>query len=257
MVDLNVDSRVIRDIELVIFDKDGTLMELYYYWSQMVALRARLICEQCGLEQQQHEHDLMHVMGVDVQSRRLRPQGPVGLKKREIVLQAAVDYLTEIGIPGANGLCNDVFDEIDRRSLFLLDTLIKPIEGASSLLRILRDSNCKVAIATTDRGERARLAMDFLGFGDRVDLVVGVDGVSRPKPDPEMIHVILETLRIDRSNTATVGDALTDVKMGLNAGLKASIGVLTGFGRYEEFAALTPYIAHSVAGIKVMRKGDV
>ena len=48
MVDLLIESSVIRDVGLVIFDKDGTLIELYHYWSQMVALRARLICEAPG-----------------------------------------------------------------------------------------------------------------------------------------------------------------------------------------------------------------
>ena len=49
MIDLSVDSKVIHDVGLVIFDKDGTLIELYHYWSQMVALRARIICEALGL----------------------------------------------------------------------------------------------------------------------------------------------------------------------------------------------------------------
>jgi phosphoglycolate phosphatase-like HAD superfamily hydrolase len=46
MVALSVNSKIIQDVGLVIFDKDGTLIELYHYWSQMVALRARLICDQ-------------------------------------------------------------------------------------------------------------------------------------------------------------------------------------------------------------------
>ena len=49
MPHLSVGADIIRDIDLVIFDKDGTLIELYHYWSQMVALRARLICEALGL----------------------------------------------------------------------------------------------------------------------------------------------------------------------------------------------------------------
>jgi phosphoglycolate phosphatase-like HAD superfamily hydrolase len=50
MIDLSVNFNIIRDVGLVIFDKDGTLIELYHYWSQMVALRARLIGEALGLD---------------------------------------------------------------------------------------------------------------------------------------------------------------------------------------------------------------
>ena len=66
---------------LVIFDKDGTLIELYPYWSQMVALRARIICETLGLGTE-HEPGLRWALGVDEKAGRLRQDGPVGLKKR-------------------------------------------------------------------------------------------------------------------------------------------------------------------------------
>ena len=88
MIDLLIDSKVIHDVGLVIFDKDGTLIELYHYWSQMVVLRARLICEALGLGQE-HEAGLRWALGVDEKAGRLRPEGPVGLKKREVVIKAA------------------------------------------------------------------------------------------------------------------------------------------------------------------------
>jgi len=31
------------DTELVIFDKDGTLIDVHYYWGGMVELRAKLL----------------------------------------------------------------------------------------------------------------------------------------------------------------------------------------------------------------------
>ena len=48
-----------------------------------------------------------------------------------------------------------------------------------------------------------------------------------------------------------VGDALTDVQMGINAGLKASVGVLTGFASAEQLRILTPFIARDVSEICV------
>ena len=96
MIDLSVNSKVIHDVGLVIFDKDGTLIELYPYWSQMVALRARIIGEALGLGAE-HQAGLRWALGVDEKAGRLRPEGPVGLKKREIVLKAATDYLDGIG----------------------------------------------------------------------------------------------------------------------------------------------------------------
>jgi phosphoglycolate phosphatase-like HAD superfamily hydrolase len=67
-----------------------------------------------------------------------------------------------------------------------------------------------------------------------------------------MLHLILERLGVDRSRAVMVGDALNDVQMGLNAGLKAAIGVLTGFATADQLRELTPFVARDVSEIGVL-----
>jgi phosphoglycolate phosphatase len=250
MIDLSVNSKIIHDVGLVIFDKDGTLIELYPYWSQMVALRARIICEAFGLGTE-HQAGLRWALGVDEKAGRLRREGPVGLKKREIVLKAATDYLGGIGHRDTLRLCEQAFERADEISSGDLGRFIRPIQGAVSLMGTLRDRGCRVALATVDVGRRAALAMEFLGVIDMLDLIVGGEEVVHSKPDPEMIHIILDRLRIGRSQAIMVGDALSDVQMGINAGLKASIGVLTGFATAEQLRTLTSFIARDVSELAV------
>ena len=76
--------------------------------------------------------------------------------------------------------------------------------------------------------------------------------MTRSKPDPEMLHLVLERLGVDRSRAVMVGDALNDVQMGLNAGLKAAIGVLTGFATADQLRELTPFVARDVSEIAVL-----
>lgn len=255
MIDLSVNSSVINDVGLVIFDKDGTLIELYHYWSQMVALRARLICETLGLGKE-HEAGLRWALGVDESAGRLRREGPVGLKKREIVIKAATDYLDRIGRGDALPACGLAFERADEISSGDLSRFIRPIKGAVSLMAALRDRGCRVALATVDVSRRARLAMEFIGASDTLDLIVGGEAVARSKPDPEMIHIILDRLGIDRSQAVMVGDALNDVQMGANAGLKASIGVLTGFATAEQMRTLTPFVVRDVSELAVRSKSN-
>jgi len=250
VVDILIGEDVIRDVNLMIFDKDGTLMELYHYWSQMVAMRAKIITERLKLNDILLD-GLMYEMGVDTKVGCLRQGGPVGLKKREIVMQSAVDYLERNGYKDTYGLCYEVFAEVDKLSLTMFGKLLKPINGALPLLDVLHKKGCKVAIATTDRRERARLAMDFLGFGDKIDLIVGADDVKKPKPDPEIAHIILNNLKVDPLSAVIVGDAETDVLVGINAGLKASIGVLTGFASFDDFKKITSFVAEDVSRIGV------
>jgi phosphoglycolate phosphatase len=247
----SVDRSVIPDVDLVVFDKDGTLIELYHYWSQMVALRARLICEALGLDAQ-HEAGLRWALGVDEGMGRLRPEGPVGLKKREIVIQAAVDYLAGAGRRETKPACSAAFERADEESNRDLARFIRPTPGAEALVDALHSSGCRVAVATVDIRRRAQLAVDFLGFGDNIDLVVGADQVTRAKPAPDMLHLILKSLAIKASRAVMVGDALTDIQMGRNAGLKASIGVLSGFATAEQLRTLTPLVVRDVSEIKVL-----
>jgi phosphoglycolate phosphatase len=255
MIDLLIESSAIRNVGLVIFDKDGTLIELYPYWSQMVALRARLICEALGLGME-HESGLRWALGVDEKAGRLRPEGPVGLKKREIVIKAGTDFLDGIGQRDTLRLCEKAFERADEISIGKLDQFIRPIRGAVSLMGALRDHGCRVALATVDVSRRARLAMEFMGVSDTLDLIVGGEEVARSKPDPEMIQLILGRLGIAPSQTVMVGDALNDVQMGANAGLKASIGVLTGFATAEQMRTLTPFIVRDVGELAVRSKSD-
>ena len=250
MVALSINSKMIRDVSLVIFDKDGTLIELYHYWSQMVALRAQLICASLSLDAE-HETGLRWALGVDEKSRRLRAEGPVGLKKREIVIQSAVDYLTTVGLRETLSVCSMAFEAADEESSRNLGRFIRPIQGAEALVGALHANGCRIAVATVDLSKRARLALDFMGFGDQVDLVVGAEQVAHSKPAPDMIHLILKTLTSHPTQAVMVGDALTDIQMGLNAGLKASIGVLTGFATAEQMRAFTPFVARDISDLTV------
>lgn len=249
MVNIKVNNQMIEGIKLVIFDKDGTLMDLYHYWSQMVGLRAKFICQELKLDMT-HHNNLLYDMGVDSKVGKLRPEGPVGLKKREIVLQAAVDYLASVGYPETYDLCFEVFKEVDRLSSENLKQFIRPIDGVNDIVNTLSKNGCKIAIATTDVTKRAKLAMEFLGIADKIDFIAGADMVSNSKPDPEMVYVILNTLNIDRSNAVIVGDAITDVQLGINANLKASIGVLTGLSTANNLRKLTPHVIENIGGIK-------
>jgi HAD superfamily hydrolase (TIGR01549 family) len=250
MPHLAVGADLIPDIDLVVFDKDGTLIELYHYWSQMVFLRARFIREAVKIDPT-HEEGLRWALGVDERAGRLRPGGPVGLKTRAIVIKAAVDYLAGVGCADAQHLCTEAFERADEVSGRELQRFVRPIRGAMDLLGALNDAGFRVAVATVDVSRRARLALDFLGASELIDLVVGGEEVVRPKPDPEMLHIVLERLRIDPRRAVMVGDAVNDVRMGIGAGFRAAIGVLTGFAAADELRAHTPYVAADVGAISV------
>jgi len=250
MVELSDGNFTIKEIELVIFDKDGTMVDLYHYWSAMIEHRAALICKNLELNDADKQ-ELISRMGVDKKNGRLKPEGPVGLKKREIVMQAAVDYLNQKGIKETGNLCFDIFNQVDLMTAIDISPVVRPLEGLFELVHTLKNKGCKIAIATTDKTERADLAMRALKLGQSIDYIVGADMVARTKPDPESIEVILKKLQIENDSAVMIGDAFTDVQMGINARLKASIGVCSGLTQSSELRKITPYIISDISKINV------
>ncbi|NQT33356.1 MAG: HAD family hydrolase [Candidatus Omnitrophica bacterium] len=249
MVDVKINGETIKGIELFVFDKDGTLMDLYLYWRSMIALRAERLCLFYGLDIDEHKENLMDAMGIDVPGERLKPEGPVGLLPRAIVQKAAEDYLINCGCEDVSSVCFRVFEEVDDASVSLLDKFIQPLEGAVDLVRKIKENGCKVAIATTDRTERAKLAMKFLDMDEFVDIVIGADKVQNSKPSPEMLTSIGSALGTAPGESIMVGDAKTDVQMGINADFKASVGVCSGLASREVLSSLTPYVIEDVSEI--------
>lgn len=251
MVDLGIRNETIEDVDLVIFDKDGTLMDLYKYWSGMLTFRVDIAQKKLGFREV-HKKSIMYAMGVDTDNARLRSEGPVGLKKRGIVMQAMIDALENIGIRNTHDLCIEIFREADEMSFSHLSEIIKPVHGMHDLISRLHEKGCKVAVATTDRSVRAILAMKHLGISDKVNMVVGEDMVDKCKPAPDMVELIIKETAGRRENTVIVGDALTDVEMGFNAGLKASIGVCSGLTSRNDLLRKTKYVIEDVSEIKTL-----
>ncbi|MBN2735031.1 MAG: HAD family hydrolase [Methanomicrobiaceae archaeon] len=250
MVNLYISDQDIDNIHLAILDKDGTIMELHHYWVQMIKLRTDYIAEELSLNDKE-KAGLMFAMGADTSKNRLRPEGPVGLKPRGVVLQAAADYLKTTNHFETLSVCSDAFDHIDQISSEMFPRLIRPIPGAVELLHSLHERGCKIAIATTDRTERAQLAMEYLNCADIIDSIIGADIVKMPKPNPETILKIFNKTGCDKKRTIMVGDAITDVKMGVKAQCKASVGVLTGLTHADELMQITPYVIESISKIEI------
>ncbi|MBN1384695.1 MAG: HAD family hydrolase [Elusimicrobia bacterium] len=251
MVRVAVNSDTIDNIELFVFDKDGTLIDLYTYWCNMIGLRAQGICSFYKLDVSEHKEKLMFDMGVDIRKKILRPEGPVGILPRAVVQKAAENYLTKLGCQDVFNICFRIFKEVDETSLSLLDKFIKPLDGAVELLKRIRQKGGKIAIATTDKTERAELAIKFLNIGNLIDLVVGADKIEQSKPAPDMLKLVGKTLGIDAIYSIMVGDAKTDIQMGINADFKGSIAVCSGITKKEELASLTPYVVDDIREIKI------
>ncbi len=119
-------------------------------------------------------------------------------------------------------------------------------EGVLELLASLKQRDHFITVATgkSRRGlDDALQAVELKGLfhaSRTADQTAG-------KPDPQMLHELMEELKVPPERTLMIGDTTHDLLMAQNAGC-ASVGVSYGAHASASFAEFNPlYIAHSVA----------
>ena len=108
-----------------------------------------------------------------------------------------------------------------------LHSELQAFPGMLELLRGSTEEGRTLGIVSAKRHDIVQLALDALGFGDTLDIVVGSDEAPRGKPHPDQILLALERLGADPDQTAYVGDAPFDVAAAQAAGVHA-VGVTWG-----------------------------
>ena len=118
--------------------------------------------------------------------------------------------------------------------------------GVLPMLQRLRERGFKLAVATgkSRKGlDHALQAVELHGLFDSSRTADQTAG----KPDPLMLHELMEEFDLQPNQVLMVGDTTHDLQMALNAGCP-SVGVSYGAHEPAAFVALKPlHVAHAVA----------
>jgi HAD superfamily hydrolase (TIGR01509 family) len=88
------------------------------------------------------------------------------------------------------------------------------------VLDFLKEQGIKTGLVTNTPRALMNLTLAAVDLEDRFDVALAGDDVSAGKPDPMMINLCLTKLGVSKENAILVGDTLSDVKAGANAGVK-------------------------------------
>jgi len=217
-------------IDHVIFDKDGTLIDIHFYWVGMIQMRAETLSSKFVAKQQRVQaiNDLKSNMGIDLLRNKIKPDGPVGIEPRSKIIENAYFSLKEKYTPSiSRNNVSEVFQEVDELSIKYLDKIIKPLPGVKKTLEFLKLNNVLISIATTDLTERATIAMKFLNLDKYFDFIVGGDMVKKTKPSADLANLLVNKSNIPANKSLIIGDSEVDLKMAEAAKIKF-LGVATG-----------------------------
>ncbi len=115
--------------------------------------------------------------------------------------------------------------------------MTKPYDGVAEMLQAVAACGLKSAIVTNKYDGAAQiLKRRFFGS---VDVVVGAREGVRPKPATDGVYMALEELHADKSRAVYVGDGETDIATAKNCGMPV-VAVSWGFRDRTALAALNP-----------------
>lgn len=101
------------------------------------------------------------------------------------------------------------------------DAMTTGFPGVAEGMQRLHDAGIRLAVATSKYTQMALRGLQLFGLDALVETVVGMDHVSRHKPDPESCLLALARLGVAGGpNVAMIGDSTLDLEAGRRAGLR-------------------------------------
>ena len=229
-------------IDLVIFDKDGTLIDFGTMWSGWAETLAGRLGEATG---RPVDGPLFAMLGYDPVARRVTPGGGLAATPMARLRERTRDVLVGVGVPAT------VADDALAIAWHAPDPqgLAQPLADLVVLFARLRASGRRVAVATTDDRDPTVRTFAALGLSDAIDALVCADDGVPVKPAPDMVVHLCVALDIPPVQTAVVGDSPADLQMAHAAGAGLVVGVLTGVGGRDDLEPLADVILDSVGAI--------
>jgi pyrophosphatase PpaX len=111
--------------------------------------------------------------------------------------------------------------------------------GIRGLLFKLRARGVKLAVCTGADGQTAWYALVRSGLSQYFTTVVTADDVTKPKPDPEGLRIVMKIIGAHNDSTIYLGDHPNDIKASRNAGTKIA-GACWGSKHNNELHKLKP-----------------
>jgi phosphoglycolate phosphatase len=216
---------------LVIFDKDGTLIDFNFMWAAWVRELARRIEHETG---RGLAPNLYARMGYDAETDRVRAGSPLAAHSMAALKTLTIQIIEQAGLP------KRAAGSAAARAWFVPDAvaLSRPLGDVQGVFSTLRRHGIRVAVATSDDRAPTEATLQAMGVAELVDALVCADDGLANKPAPDMIHSLCRTLKVAPSDAIVVGDSVADMLAGRAARVGLCVGVLSGVTPQAE---LQPY----------------
>ena len=215
---------MLNNIEAVIFDVDGTLIDSMWVWKRI----DDLFLEKYHLEEPEGFHE-----------------GMEGKSYSE-----TADYFLEL-FPTLTHTRQELEDEWTEMAFEIYTTQMELKKGAFEFIQELKDKGIKLGIATSNNRELAEGTLRHCKILDMFDSVWTSGEAKAGKPDPAVYLCVAEALQIAPENCLVFEDIPMGILAGKNAGMKVcAVHDVDSINQEDKKRALADYYIQDYDDIK-------
>jgi HAD superfamily hydrolase (TIGR01509 family) len=193
---------MLKDIDAVIFDLDGTLVDSMWMWDSI-------------------DREYLGKFGIEL---------PEDLQKKIEGMsfsETAIYFKRRFDLPDSLDQIKSDWNKM-AWEIYLNKVPVK--EGVTSFLQYLQDRNIQTGIATSNSKELVTLIIEKHGMKDYFASIRTSCEVAMGKPSPDIYLLVAKDLGVEPSRCLVFEDILVGVMAGKNAGMK----VCAVYDKYSE-----------------------
>lgn len=244
------------DVDGIILDKDGTLVDFDHLWCERVEQWARTLATACArasfqpISVETVAADLYAVWGYEPLGRRALFNSPLAAATLSQLVGLASEVMTRYALS-----LSQATEQAARTGAAIMAappaaTEIKPLGPVRQVLERLHRAGLRLAVLTNDDTAPTRVALTRLGVAAWLSPVVGGDQAWPPKPDPAGLLSIAQAWEIAPSRLLMVGDSAADMLAGRAAGVAGCIGIAATPAQQKALADSAAVVIPSLAAVQ-------
>lgn len=239
------------DVEMAVFDKDGTLIDFFHLWGRKARLAVEGVVAHVGGDDALAAR-LYRSIGFDPASGRAIPNSPLAVTSMPKIYMICATVLYQHGLDwhAAEDAAMSFFAV--RLGEIPVGDLVRPLGDVAGLFQRLSAAGVKIAVVTSDNRQASLETLRLLEVDAYVaGMVCGDDPVAN-KPAPDALHQLSRELGVPLDRAMMIGDSLADLSFGANAGVGCKVALLCGTGGEAEMRPHADVVLPSIDHIRVL-----